>query len=193
MPIMLTLLKSALLFFAVVQLQGCQLEHAVDRTAFYSGKTGLSKGYELSRWHNVAISPSSTISIATEMRDGLNAQALSTGISKQFLTHFGTVIDGGHSNSTAEGVSLAKQHGSNYLLYVQVVEYSSLLNPDDPKASTYYDHLLLTLSVIDPIRAKTVDKFTLSADSAFYNVIGNNMQALISTPIDEIAMQLSGR
>lgn len=193
MTITRTLLKSVVLLLSVVLLQACQFGHAVDKTAYYAGQTGLSKNYELSRWNNVAISPSSTVAIITEAGEGFNTEALNSGISKQFSLHFGAVIDGGYANSTAEAISLAKDHAGDYLLYVRVVEYSSLLNSDDPKTSTYYDHLLLTLSVVDPVSAKTIDKYTLSADSAFYNVIGNNMHALVSKPIDKIAMQLSGR
>ncbi|MGK0499297.1 MAG: hypothetical protein ACJAYG_000933 [Oceanicoccus sp.] len=187
-----TVVPLLLLLVLALQLSGCQPSFTSQQVNIYASNLGIINQFEISRWHNRQIQASSRISVISDNIEAVDSQALSEVVGRYLRPYFSNVGAGEVKGSLLEAMKVAKSQGNNYLVYIELEQQNTLFDVKKADASTAYNSLLISLTLVDVVANQILDKIRLQTKSSFYNISGSDIDALLAKPINHIAKNLRG-
>lgn len=203
-----------LLLSLLFALTACTPAYTVDQAQLYARKVGVTNQYDVRRWHNRSISPSSrllvVVSAAVPGDSGFDARIISDAVRTPFSAAFAGVGALSATVSTASASRKARKGQYQFLLDVQrFEEKKAVAAGDNGQESAAQDadttqpvadnrvpadvsRVVLEIALIDVHSGATVDKFFVSANTAIYNVVGTDLKTLLSKPLTRLAQDLTG-
>jgi hypothetical protein len=180
-------------FCLLLLLQACQPSFTVDQSEHYARKVGVINQFEITRWHNHVIARSNRISVISEVDDGVDMIVLSQVVADNLAPYFARVTGGYSKDSLVAAMELTKLQGSNFLLYVQIRDKSSLIDTKEPDSTTNYNRLSLTLMLVDLVSGDTIDKINMQVNTSHFKFWGNELQDLLAKPLAFVGESLTGQ
>jgi hypothetical protein len=156
-----TVVPLLLLLVLALQLSGCQPSFTSQQVNIYASNLGIINQFEISRWHNRQIQASSRISVISDNIEAVDSQALSEVVGRYLRPYFSNVGAGEVKGSLLEAMKVAKSQGNNYLVYIELEQQNTLFDVKKADASTAYNSLLISLTLVDVVANQILDKIRL--------------------------------
>ena len=204
-----------LLLFSLLSLVvACTPAHTVDQAGLYARKVGVTNQYDVRRWHNRTIQPSSRLLVVVSQATALDARVICNAVEVPFSAAFARVdsLPGVASTALARRQAMKGQY--QFLLEVhRFTEEKSLAAGNDNRASQAdtagrrdgadgaaaqmnnpedISRVTMEIALVDVQSGATVDKFLITANTAIYNVLGTDLKTLLSNPLMRLANDLTG-
>lgn len=183
----------SLVVVCLAGLVACQPSYVADQSKLYARKIGVSKQFDIIRGNSRVLAVSSRLSVVAEPNDSIDVKALSTVVAGQLAPYFQQLSVAQPVQSIEVAAVTARKNGSDYAVYLRVVDSRELIRDDNPSQSSDYHRLRLLMTIIDANSLRVIDKIQLLAKSSHFSLTGNNMQSLLSEPLRQISQDLSGK
>ncbi len=183
-----------LVFFLVSFLVACQPSYVVQTSGDLVRKVGVVNHFTITRWNNHLLQPQSRIAVVSDVFERVDSASLSRVVARNLAPYFLSVEGGLVEDSLTTANAIAAKKGHNYLFYLELGEARSVMLDEEDSADevTSYNRLTLTVTILDAVSGKVIDKVSLRAKSSWVQLLGDDMHGLLKKPVTVIGKNLTG-
>lgn len=186
--------RQLLLIFMACLLMACQPSYVAQTSSDLVKSVGVVNNFKITRWNNHLLQAQSRVAVVSDVFDQVDGVSLSRVVAQHLAPFFLTVEGGLSDESLATAKTIAAQKGHNYLFYLELAEANSIMQGEEDTAdeSTSYNRLNLTVTILDVVSGKVIDKVSLQARSSWVQLLGDDMHGLLKEPVAAIGKNLTG-
>ncbi|MEH6556812.1 MAG: DUF4823 domain-containing protein [Oceanicoccus sp.] len=186
-------LASVTALIVLLSLTACQPAFTARQTDYYAGQMGIKNSFDIKRWHNTVLSPASNLVVVCQSTERNDQTSFSQTVANGLSPYFQSVTGGYSAESLQSAQTLSKQDNSHYLVFVQVTDTDSVFaSRQDETGGGSFSEIHLLLTIIDIVSGSTVDKITLSSDTGYFDILGDDKDELLAKALNQIGHDLSG-
>lgn len=184
---------SAVVVIMLLTLSACQPAFTASQTGYYAGQAGIVNSFDIKRQRNTVLSPSSNLVVVCQSTERDDQASFSQTVANGLSPYFQSVAGGFSADSLQRAQIISKQSNSHYLVYVEVTNTESLFAPQvDETGGGSFSEIHLLLTIIDLATGSFVDKISLSTDTGFFDILGDDKDELLAKALSRIGHDLSG-
>ncbi len=185
--------SSAFGLIVVLSITACQPAFTVHQTDYYAGQIGVVNSFEIKRLRNTVLSPYSDLVVVSQSTGSDDLASFSQTVASGLLPYFQSVAGGISADSLQSAKTRSQQSNYHYLIFVQVTNTDSLFaSQPHETGGENFSEIDLLLTVIDLTSGGVVDKITLSSDTGYFDILGDDKDELLAKALSQIGHALSG-